>query len=68
MPLGKLLTEEGLHAFENGRFEALIDPKDRFRNGPAHGRFTPIEVAVECKAYVDNALKSLSTWIKSMRA
>lgn len=58
------LTATGTKALESGELAGLIDEeaRNRYRNPPAHTRFLPPRVALECRSYVDDALVKLGAW------
>jgi hypothetical protein len=58
------LSTAGCEALMSGDIAQLINrnARERFRNPPAHTRFLPLQIAKECKSYVDNALFLLGKW------
>lgn len=65
IPIRARLTPLGVEALEQCRLAKLIDERvrQRFRNPPAHTRFVPMTVAMECRRYVDEALDELFGWL-----
>jgi hypothetical protein len=65
--LCSLLTEDGIAALALGELACIIDEKItlRFRNAPAHSRFVSLDIAMECKTYVDDSLERIFKWIAS---
>ena len=61
------LSERGLSAYLDGTLSDMISPevRERFRNPPAHTRFLSLQVALECRAYVEKSLKDMSDWTKA---
>jgi len=66
--ISQLLSDpDGVDALNNGEFTKMVryDVRNKFRNPPAHTKYLHIEVAKECKKYVDEHLKKLFAWVKS---
>lgn len=60
----RLLSPQGTTALDTGRIKAIIsnEKRNRFRNPPAHTKYLGIEVAKQCKQFVDSSLLELFTW------
>ena len=56
---------EGQQALSSGRLRSIIraENRERFRNPPAHTKYLHIEVARECKRFVDESLCQLFAWV-----
>jgi len=61
-----LSNPDGITALDNGYFNRMIryEIRNKFRNPPAHTKYLHIEVAKECKKYVDLHLQKLFSWIR----
>jgi hypothetical protein len=59
-----IMTEEGWSALNEGLIHEIISEEKckRYRNPPAHTRYLPYYVAVECRDYVRDAIIKLGTW------
>ena len=60
-----VLNEEGIKALNDGTLAKMIERKvrDKYRNPPAHTRYVRLEVALECRDYVDRNLVLLNSFI-----
>jgi hypothetical protein len=56
------LSHSGLEAFTSGELARLVSAsvREKFRNPPAHSRYTSLATAEECKKYVLTALEKLT--------
>lgn len=62
-----ILNENGIEAINNGEFAKIFDQDTiikRYRNPPAHTRYVTLDVARECKQYVENKLLFLEGLFK----
>lgn len=60
----KIMTKEGYKALFNGEFVNIISDENRskFRNPPAHTRFLPYSIAVECRTFVKKSILKFGEW------
>jgi len=58
------LTTDGERAYKDGRLSNLISPavREKYRNPPAHSRYLPQPVAIECRKHVTQALLDITDW------
>ena len=61
------LTEEGKKALSNGAIASMVAPRirNKYRNPPAHTRYVRLEVALECREFVNKNLVLLDSYVKS---
>ena len=61
-----LLNENGNIALDTGLLSQMIseEKREKFRNPPAHTRYLPLSVALECREYVVDSLIQLNEWVK----
>lgn len=62
----KLVTEpKGIEAINTGKISDFVkyENREKYRNPPAHTRYLHINVAKECKEFVNNSLLQMFTWI-----
>lgn len=59
------LSENGMQALKDGTLAHMVEPKirNKYRNPPAHTRYVRLEVALECKEYVEKNLLLLNEYL-----
>ena len=62
--LGQQLTEEGKTALADGRLLRMVEPKvlERFRHTEKNTRYSGMEMALECRRYVEHKLIELAEY------
>lgn len=60
-----LLTDKGRAALLSGEMRKIIssEKRERYRNPPAHTRYLPYSVAIECREFVIESIHKLSEWL-----
>ena len=58
------LSKDGLDALETGKLAEMVEPKVRkkYRNPLAHTKYVGLEVALECREYVEKELLNLAKY------
>jgi len=61
----KYLSEEGKKALSDGLLATMVEPKirNKYRNPPAHTRYVRLEIALECREYVEKNLILLDGYV-----
>ena len=64
--LFELLNQNGIEALSNQEYAKFIsrDIRNKYRNPPAHTKYTKIETAIECRDYVNHVLKTIVSYMK----
>ena len=64
--IGKYLSNDGEKALNDGSLAEMVEPKirEKYRNPPAHTRYVRLEIALECKEYVEKNLILLDSCLK----
>lgn len=64
--LRSILNAEGNVALDSGLISQMIseESREKFRNPPAHTRYLPLNVALECREHVIDSIIQLNGWIK----
>lgn len=63
--IDKYLSEDGKKALSDGLLASMVTPKvrNKYRNPPAHTRYVRLDVALECREYVEKNLILLDSYI-----
>lgn len=64
--IGQLLTEEGMTALTDGSMVRMMETEklELFRNPPAGIRYSGLELALDCRNYVEQQLIKLAGYVK----
>ncbi len=64
--IARLVTDpEGIAAIDEGKICSLVkcEYRNKYRNPPAHTRYLHIDVAKECKQFVEDGLLQFFSWV-----
>ena len=63
--LSKYLSDDGVKALDDGLLATMVQPKvrNKYRNPPAHTRYVRLEIALECREYVEKNLLLLNGYV-----
>lgn len=66
--IDRYLSDKGIEALNTGVMAKMVEPKvrNKYRNPPAHTRYVRLEVALECRKYVEEHLLLLDGYIKKI--